>query len=141
MTPSLDEVIKEGEGQQDAVDLRDGIFMSRGISNSYLVTTADGDVLINTGMHFEAPEIERRFAAVSNNPIRGIVFTQGHSDHVGGWSQFDGPGVETIAQANHADVREYWRSLQPFYSRRTEKLWGGDLRGRRHARHSRPSRW
>ena len=53
-------IVKEGEGQQDAVPLGDGIFMSRGISNSYLVTTPDGDVLINTGMHFEAAEIRRR---------------------------------------------------------------------------------
>jgi glyoxylase-like metal-dependent hydrolase (beta-lactamase superfamily II) len=101
--------------------------MSRGISNSYLVTTSDGDVLINTGMHFEAAEIRRRFAAVSSNPIRVIVFTQGHSDHVGGWSQFDGPGVETIAQADHADVREYWQGLQPFMTARTGKLWSRDL--------------
>jgi len=120
-------IVKEGEGQQDAVALGDGIFMSRGISNSYLVTTSDGDVLINTGMHFEAAEIRRRFAAVSSNPIRVIVFTQGHSDHVGGWSHFDGPGVETIAQADHADVREYWRGLQPFMTARTAKLWSRDL--------------
>ena len=120
-------IVKEGEGQQDAVDLGDGIFMSRGISNSYLVTTSDGDLLINTGMHFEAPEIRRRFAAVSSHPIRAIVFTQGHSDHVGGWSQFDEPGIETIAQFDHADVREYWRRLQPFMTARTGKLWSGDL--------------
>jgi len=115
-------IVKEGEGQQDAVALGDGIFMSRGISNSYLVTTSDGDVLINTGMHFEAAEIRRRFAAVSSNPIRVIVFTQGHSDHVGGWSHFDGPGVETIAQADHADVREYWRGLQPFMTARYRRV-------------------
>src|SRR5262249_42713625 len=61
---------------------------------------------------------------VSGRPIRGITFTQGHPDHVGGWSQFDGPGVETIAQANHPDVREYWRRLHPFYTDRIMKLWG-----------------
>jgi alkyl sulfatase BDS1-like metallo-beta-lactamase superfamily hydrolase len=120
-------IVKEGEGRQDAVDLGDGIFMSRGISNSYLVTTSDGDVLVNTGMHFEAAEIKRRFAAVSDHPIRVIVFTQGHSDHVGGWSQFDGPGIETIAQADHADEREYWIGLQPFMTARTAKLWSRDL--------------
>jgi alkyl sulfatase BDS1-like metallo-beta-lactamase superfamily hydrolase len=120
-------IVKEGEGRQDAVALGDGIYMSRGISNSYLVTTSDGDVLINTGMHFEAPEIKRRFAAVSANSIRVIVFTQGHADHVGGWSQFDAPGIETIAQADHADVREYWRGLQPFMTARTAKLWSRDL--------------
>ena len=30
---------KQGEGDQDAVDLGDGIFMSRNIANSYLVTS------------------------------------------------------------------------------------------------------
>jgi glyoxylase-like metal-dependent hydrolase (beta-lactamase superfamily II) len=120
-------IVKEGEARQDAVPVGDDIFMSRGISNSYLVTTPDGDVQINTGMYFEADEIKRRFGQVSGNPRRVIVLTQGHADHVGGWSQFDGPGIETIAQANHADVREYWRRLQPFYTTRTHKLWSGDL--------------
>jgi glyoxylase-like metal-dependent hydrolase (beta-lactamase superfamily II) len=120
-------IVKEGEGPQDAVPLGNGIFMSRGISNSYLVTTPDGDVMINTGMYFEAEEIKARFGRVSSNPVRVIVFTQGHSDHVGGWSQFDAPEVETIAQADHPDVREYWSHLQPFVTQRTGKLWSGDL--------------
>ena len=124
MDQSLDALIKQGEGAQEAVDIGDGIHMSRGIANSYLVICEDGDLQINTGLHFEAPEIERRFGRVSRNGLRTIVFTQGHPDHVGGWSQFDAPGVETIAQANHTDVREYWRRLHPFYARRIEKLWG-----------------
>lgn len=124
MTPSLDELVTLGQGDQDAVELGDGIFMSRGIANSYLVTTADGDVLINTGTDFEAPAIEARFSRISQKPLRMITFTQGHPDHVGGWSQFNQPGVETVAQANHRDVREYWRHLHPFYVRRIMRLWG-----------------
>jgi alkyl sulfatase BDS1-like metallo-beta-lactamase superfamily hydrolase len=124
MTPSLDELVKQGEGSQDAVDLGDGVFMSRNIANSYLVTASDGDLLINTGTEFEAAEIKARFARVSNRPLRMITFTQGHPDHVSGWSLFNAPGVETIAQANHRDVREYWRHLHPFYVRRIMKLWG-----------------
>ncbi|MCV7089012.1 alkyl sulfatase dimerization domain-containing protein [Mycobacterium interjectum] len=124
MAPSLDELVKQGEGDRDAVDLGDGIFMSRNIANSYLVTTPDGDLLINTGTEFEAAEIDARFARVTEAPLRMITFTQGHPDHVGGWSQFHRPGVQTIAQANHPDVREYWRHLHPFYVRRIMKLWG-----------------
>jgi len=121
---SLDELVKQGEGAQDAVDVGDGIFMSRNIANSYLVTAPDGDLVINTGTDFEAEEIKSRFARVSNGPLRVITFTQGHPDHVGGWSLFNGAGVETIAQANHRDVREYWRHLHPFYVRRIMALWG-----------------
>ena len=124
MAPSLDELVKQGESDQNAVDLGDGIFMSRNIANSYLVTTADGDLLINAGTDFEAPEIRSRFSRVSKGPLRMITFTQGHPDHVGGWSQFTQPGVQTIAQANHPDVREYWRRLHPFYVRRIMTLWG-----------------
>src|ERR1700730_2526296 len=124
MAPSLDELVKQGEGDQNAVDLGDGIFMSKNIANSYLVTTPDGDVLINTGTDFEAPEIKARFARASTGAVRLITFTQGHPDHVGGWSLFNADGVHTIAQANHGDVREYWRHLHPFYVRRIMKLWG-----------------
>jgi glyoxylase-like metal-dependent hydrolase (beta-lactamase superfamily II) len=124
MSPSLDELVKQGEGEQDAVDLGDGIYMSRNIANSYLVTAPDGDLLINTGTEFEAAQIKDRFSRVSNRPPRVITFTQGHPDHVSGWSLFTGPDVKTIAQANHPDVREYWRHLHPFYVRRIMKLWG-----------------
>jgi glyoxylase-like metal-dependent hydrolase (beta-lactamase superfamily II) len=124
MSPSLDELFKQGEGEQDAVDLGEGIYMSRNIANSYLVTTPDGDLLINTGTEFEAAQIKDRFSRVSNGPLRVITFTQGHPDHVSGWSLFAQPGVETIAQANHPDVREYWLHLHPFYVRRIMKLWG-----------------
>src|SRR6516165_3554084 len=121
---SLDSLVNQGRGDQDAVDVGDGIFMSRNIANSYLVTTPDGDLLINTGTDFEAAQIKARFDRVSSGPLRVITFTQGHPDHVGGWSQFNQPGVETIAQASHPDVREYWRRLHPFYVRRIMKLWG-----------------
>ncbi len=124
MAQSLDALVKQGEGSQDAVDLGDGIFMSKNIANSYLVTTPEGDVLINTGTDFEADAIKTRFAGVSKGPLRVITFTQGHPDHVGGWDLFNAAGVQTIAQANHRDVREYWRRLHPFYARRIMVLWG-----------------
>jgi alkyl sulfatase BDS1-like metallo-beta-lactamase superfamily hydrolase len=122
-------IVHEGEGKQDAIDLGNGIYQSKGISNSYLITTSDGDILVNAGMYSEAAEIERRFSQVSSNRLRVIIFTQAHADHVGGWSHFGGTGVETIAQANHADVREYWLRLAPYYGQRTAKLWGRDLPG------------
>ncbi len=124
MSQSLEALIAGGQGDDGAVALGAGIFMSRGIANSYRVISDDGDLMVNTGLHFEAAQITDRFARVSESPLRTIVFTQGHPDHVQGWSTFDAPGVETIAQANHADVREYWRRLQPFYAARISKLWG-----------------
>ena len=112
---------QQGDGAQSAIDVGDGIFMSKNIANSYLVTSRRR-LLINTGTDFEAPDQatlrrDQRVRCASS-------FTQGHPDHVGGWDCFDGDGVETIAQANHPDVREYWRNLHPFYVRRICPLCG-----------------
>jgi alkyl sulfatase BDS1-like metallo-beta-lactamase superfamily hydrolase len=123
------EGLRAGAEQQEAEPLGDGIHRSRGISNSYLVTTPEGDVLVNTGMHFEAEAIAARYARVSTGPRRVIVFTQGHGDHVGGWSRLVQTGTtETIAQADHPRVREYWTSLHAYYVRRSGRLWSGDVR-------------
>jgi alkyl sulfatase BDS1-like metallo-beta-lactamase superfamily hydrolase len=115
-------------GPQDAVDLGDGIFMSRGVSNCYQVVTGDGVLMVNTGSAFEAPAHTERFARAVGKPVRVIVFTQSHADHIGGWAAFAGPGVETIAQSDYSAVRGYWNRLAQHYARRTQILWGALIR-------------
>lgn len=119
-------LIHAGATPQDAVDLGGGIFMSRDISNAYRVVTAEGDVLVNTGIVWSAAENLRRLSAVSANPVAKIVFTQSHDDHIGGWRQFNQPGTETIAQANFAHVRGYWTGLGAAMTQRSQYLWSRD---------------
>ena len=107
--------------------------MSRGISNCYLVTTGAGSLLVNTGSPHEAKAHQARFAAVSDRPVEAIVFTQSHTDHIGGWTTFDGPGVDTIVQGNYFDVRGYWNRLGPFYGARSAKLWASVIAIQAHA--------
>jgi glyoxylase-like metal-dependent hydrolase (beta-lactamase superfamily II) len=83
-----------------AAPIDDFIYMSAGTSNSYFVTTDDGNVLINAGMDFEAPVHHRKFAEVSQGPLRYILLTQGHVDHVGGITEFREDGTKVIAQKN-----------------------------------------
>ena len=119
-------IIQAGDGRQDAVPLAHGIHMSRDISNAYRILTAEGDVLVNTGIVFHAEENHRRLSAVSGNPVRKIIFTQSHDDHIGGWRWFNTPETETIAQAHFAHVRGYWRALGPVMTRRSRTLWSRD---------------
>jgi alkyl sulfatase BDS1-like metallo-beta-lactamase superfamily hydrolase len=120
------QIINDGVGKQDAVDLGDGIVMSRDVSNLYLVLTDDGNVLINTGIIYSAAENKRRLDAVSSAPIRKIIFTQSHEDHIGGWPTFNAPGVETIGNANLPFVRTQYRDLGPAMGARSRRLWSRD---------------
>ena len=86
-----------------AEEVAPGIWCSPGLTNSYLLTTGDGRVVVNTGMGFEAPVHRANFDAVDTSPVRYIVITQGHYDHVGGIDTLRDPATQVVAQAN-------WRS-------------------------------
>ena len=89
-----------------AQEVAPGIWCSPGLSNAYLLTTADGRVVVNTGMGFESRVHRANFDAVDSSPIRYIIVTQGHYDHVGGLDTMRDPATQVIAQANWRQWRD-----------------------------------
>jgi alkyl sulfatase BDS1-like metallo-beta-lactamase superfamily hydrolase len=105
--------------QPQARRINEFIHLSEGFSNSFLVVTGEGRVVINTGMGFEAPVHKRNFDAVDSGPIRYILLTQGHVDHVGGVDFFREQGTEIVAQANDPAHQAEDALLQPFRTARS----------------------
>lgn len=89
-----------GANATAAQEVYPGIWISPGLSNSYLLTTGEGRVVVNTGMGFEAPIHRANYDAVDSSPIRYVILTQGHYDHVGGVDVLSDPGSDIVAQAN-----------------------------------------
>jgi len=106
-----------GATETPPVDLGDDIYMSPGWTNSYLVRTDDGRVIINTGMGFEGPLHRRNFDALDASPVRSVLLTQGHYDHVGGVDVLRDPGSDVVAQANFTMWRDDNERLEGFRSR------------------------
>jgi alkyl sulfatase BDS1-like metallo-beta-lactamase superfamily hydrolase len=92
--------------QSEATRINDFIYLSEGLSNAYLITTPEGRIVVNTGMGFEAPVHKRNFDAVDTSPLRYILLTQGHVDHVGGVDLFREEGTKVVAHADNPAHQE-----------------------------------
>ena len=103
----------------EARRLNDFIWLSEGLSNSYLIVTRDGRIVINTGISFEAPIHKRSYDAIDTGPLRYILLTQGHVDHVGGVDLFRESGTEVVAQAGNAAHQATDARLAQFRARRS----------------------
>ena len=107
----------------EAERINDFIVMSEGASNSYLIETREGNILVNAGMGFEAPVHHRNYQqhASADDSIRYLITTQGHVDHVGGVEYFRerNPNLQYIAHANSAGHQEYDARLSTFRASRS----------------------
>jgi alkyl sulfatase BDS1-like metallo-beta-lactamase superfamily hydrolase len=110
--------------------ITDTIHCSEGTSNAYLVVTPAGRVVVNTGLGFEAPIHKAYFDDVDRGPVRYVVLTQGHVDHVGGVEHFREAGTEVVAHANNPAQQAYDARLQPFRTRRAYFAWGAAIDGK-----------
>jgi alkyl sulfatase BDS1-like metallo-beta-lactamase superfamily hydrolase len=99
--------------------INDFIHLSEGLSNSFLITTSEGNIVINTGMAFESPYHKANYQAISDGPIRYIILTQGHVDHVGGVDALRDDSTQVIAQSGNVEHQAYDRRLGPFRGSRS----------------------
>ena len=104
---------------EEAEQIAPGLWCSPGLSNAYLLTTGEGRVIVNTGMGFEGPVHRANFDAVDSSPVRYIIFTQGHVDHVGGLDSVRDPDTTVVAQANWTLWRDDNERLIPYRASRS----------------------
>ena len=126
--PKLADLVRSGDVQTEAVAITPFVFMSRDISNAYLVTTDAGDLLVNTGFMTGAERTKALFAPHRTGPLAYIVLTQSHADHYGGVPTLIEEGTQIIGGPDYNEANGDMMRLQPFFGQRTMKLWGSTLK-------------
>jgi len=126
--PLLASLVQAGDGQTEAVKINDFIFMAKDISNAYLVTTADGDLLVNTGFMDNAERTKGLLTPKRTGALRRIIITQGHPDHYGGVPTLREDGTQLIAERRFVDTCRYFRELGPYLGRRSRRLWASTIK-------------
>ncbi len=127
--PPLAALARAGDTQTEAVAITPFIFMARDISNAHLVTTADGDVMVNTGFMDDVHQ-QRNLALLAphrTGPMRHIILTQSHADHFGGVPVFRDAETKVIGGPGYNEAWGDMQRLQPFFGPRSKKLWGSTL--------------
>jgi alkyl sulfatase BDS1-like metallo-beta-lactamase superfamily hydrolase len=119
------DLIKSGRNQTAAIERAPGVWESRGIGNSYLLTTPDGDVLVNAGTLGDARRGRELFARISTAPIRFIILTQSHANQYGGLEVYKTPENSVIAHRNYPSDRSYNEMLSTHYRRGSRRIFGG----------------
>jgi alkyl sulfatase BDS1-like metallo-beta-lactamase superfamily hydrolase len=113
------------DGAVPVCDLGAGatLWLSEGLSNSWLIVTPAGRVVVNTGMGFEAPVHRALYDAVDDGPITHVILTQGHVDHLGGVDRFLDDGTEVVAQESNAACQADDARIHAFRVRRSMPFW------------------
>jgi alkyl sulfatase BDS1-like metallo-beta-lactamase superfamily hydrolase len=125
--PALADLVLANRNQTEAERITDFIWMVHDSSNAYLVTTDDGDVMVNTGFSPNAEKNVTLFAPRRTGPLRYIVLTQSHADHFGGLKAFREEGTKVVGGPGFKQALFDMMDLQAFFGPRTGKLWGAVL--------------
>ena len=106
------------QDQPKVVKINDSIYMAPFGANVYLVTTPSGNVVIDTGTSSEAANARELLRAESHAPVKYIILTHGHADHIGGISLWKEARTQIIAQRNYVELVNYVARLEGFFAPR-----------------------
>jgi len=111
-------VSANAQAQTQLVKIRDSVYMAETVSNVYVVTTTEGSVVIDTAPAKFAPEAKKILAEQVRGPVKYIILTHAHADHIGGIDLWKEPGTQIIAQRNYVEFVNYVKRLEGFFAPR-----------------------
>ena len=79
------------EFERGVVEVTDGVHVAVGfgLANSILIEGDGGVIVVDTMESIEAGrEVREAFRAITDDPVRAVVFTHNHTDHVFGSPAF-----------------------------------------------------
>lgn len=106
----------EGKPQTKALKVNDAIYLAFGFGNTFMVTTPDGNVIIDTSSPEPAKRHLKLLKAVSGAPVKYIILTHAHGDHTGGLPLWKEPGTKIIAQEQNIEFMNYRARLAAFFA-------------------------
>ena len=106
---SAESLLREhsNEFRREIIEITDGVYMASGYgaSNSAMIVGESGLIIVDTKESKSAARaVLEEFRAISELPVRAIIYTHGHVDHTSGTTEFLGDGeLEIYGRAGFRD--------------------------------------
>ena len=98
---------RNAEFAKDIIKVSDHVYtaVGYGVSAVSMIVGSDGIVIVDTGIDVESgTDIREDFRQIVDKPVKAIIFTHGHGDHIRGAAAFmDGPDVQVWARSSFGD--------------------------------------
>ena len=124
---------QSAEFKREIVKAADGVWVAvgYGIANSILIEGTGGNIVVDTMESMEsARAVAADFAKVSSKPVKAIIYTHSHPDHVGGAPAFIPAGSTVPIYAQEEVTRNIDKiasELQPIITKRSLRMYGWGL--------------
>jgi alkyl sulfatase BDS1-like metallo-beta-lactamase superfamily hydrolase len=120
------------EFNQRVVKVTGGVYVAigYGLANSILLEGDDGVIIIDTMECVEtAREVSKAFGQITQKPVKAVIYTHNHADHVFGASMFaTDPSIPVYAhESTSGYIDRVISILRPILTRRSMRMFGNFL--------------
>ncbi|KAF0805597.1 beta-lactamase domain-containing protein [Alcanivorax xiamenensis] len=115
-------------------EVTDGVYVAigYGLANSIMLEGDDGIVIVDTmSTQEEGQEVLAAFREITDKPVKALIYTHNHADHVFGARAFAAPGeVPVYAHATTQDkINRVVNEIRPIITLRSMRMFGTYLDG------------
>jgi alkyl sulfatase BDS1-like metallo-beta-lactamase superfamily hydrolase len=119
------QVVDLGGGIYQAVGVMGGTTVRTPQSNTFLIATSDGNVIVDTSIAAAARLHKDALSKAHDGPVRAIILTHAHGDHTGGIAVWRQPDTKIIAHRLYPEFVEYTSRLGGYFARMNAAQFGG----------------
>ncbi len=118
------------EFRREVIEVAEGVHVAigYGIANAILLVGDDGAIVVDTMETVEsAAEVMAEFRKITDKPIKALIYTHSHPDHIGGASVFAEGNAQIPVYAHRDVVRNMEKTsieLQTAITQRSLRMYG-----------------